>query len=178
MMKFISLFLILIFSINNAYCSSAMYSSIKTGEHFSVKNQASGDEAEPKARKYCEDEYGIGNCKLVYKTDYGGYGTIAIGGKSNGYSYGIPTQELADKGALRACEKNSKPKKSCYITSRWKDEGKRVYYKEYSNDGICGVNPANGMPISCATGTDQLGNYKGYNNGQLINPSTGQPARY
>jgi hypothetical protein len=165
---------------SSASASSAMYQSVTTGRHILVRNQASGDEAEPKALKHCEDEYGVGKCKLIYKTDYGGYGAIAIGNKSNGYAYGKGKQTKADRLALEACKEDSIPS-TCRITSRWHDEGKTVIVRENApqqGDGICGINGANGMPISCATGLDQLGNPNGYNNGRIINPSTGQPARY
>jgi hypothetical protein len=59
-MKLKILFITVLACTNNIYASSAIYSSIETGEHFLVRNQASGDEAEPKARRHCEDEYGIG----------------------------------------------------------------------------------------------------------------------
>ena len=180
MLKLFITIIFFIVNINNAYCSSAMYASIQTGEHFSVKNRASGDEADPKAKKYCEEKYGLGNCKLIYKTDYGGYGAIAIGNRSSSYAYGRGSQAKADKLALDSCKEDSRVN-TCRITSRWKDEGKRVYYTDYSqnsnNNDTCGVNPATGYPILCSTGLDVQGNPSGYKNGMHINQIT-QPNRY
>jgi hypothetical protein len=180
LIKIISSFLLVSISTNILASSACYTSTIHQRKHWVKINEANGDDAEPKAKQMCEEDEGVGKCKLIYKTDYGGYGAIAIGNKSNGYSKGASSQKLADFVAMRNCKINSIPS-TCRITSRWHDEGKTVIVRENApqqGDGICGINGANGMPISCATGLDQLGNPNGYNNGRIINPSTGQPARY
>ena len=164
-------FFILLFFTSNAYSSSCMYQDVITGQHFNKINMASGNEAEPLAKERCESEAGVGNCKLIYKTDYGGYGAIAIGNRSSSYAYGRGSQAKADKLALDSCKEDSKVN-TCRITSRWKDEGKRVYYStpnQNNDDEICGVNPATGYPILCSTGLDVQGNASGYKNGVHMN---------
>jgi hypothetical protein len=158
----------------NIYASSALYMSKITGEHWLVRNQASGEEAEPKARKHCEDNEGIGNCELIYKTDYGGYGAIAIGDKSQGYASGKGNQAKADRLSMKGCKEGSTAS-SCHITSRWHDEGKMVphYIWIYGNQGSgnsnknynengnpidCGVT-SNGLRKDCNTGRDGIGGY-------------------
>jgi hypothetical protein len=172
-MKFFIPIIFMLSLLPNAVASSAMYQDGKTGQHFLVRNQASGDEAEPRAKRHCEDDAGVGNCKLIYKTDYGGYGAIAIGNHSNGYAFGRGSQEKADRLSLGACQRRSNPE-TCKITSRWKDEGKTIIIKGEPAQNICGANPATGYAIDCATGLDVQGNPIGYKNGY----SNGQPNKW
>jgi hypothetical protein len=177
MYKLLIYILVGIYNINS-YASSAVYQDETTGQHYGKINEANGEDARVKAQEHCESK-AIGKCKLIYKTDYGGYGAIAIGNKSNGYAYGKGKQTKADRLALEACKEDSIPS-TCRITSRWHDEGKTVIEREnvqQSNDDVCGVNPATGYPILCSTGVDVQGNPSGYKNGMHINQIT-QPNRY
>jgi hypothetical protein len=169
----IKLFIFMLFCIlsNASFSSSAMYQSQITGKHFNKINMESGDSAEPLAKARCEEYSGVGNCKLIYKTDYGGYGAIAIGNHSNNYEYGRGSQVKADRLVLEDCKKMSTPN-TCKITSRWKDEGKIVIIKGEPAQNNCGANPATGYPIDCATGLDVQGNPIGYKNGVHMNQIT------
>jgi Domain of unknown function (DUF4189) len=119
----------------NCYAASAIYMSYVNRKHFIKINRATGDEAEPFAKRNCE-KWIVQNgepddkCLLVYKTNYGGYGSIAIGKKGQGYSLSNPTQERADRIAMEGCLKSSP---TCEVVSRWKDEGKTItVFKTYS----------------------------------------------
>ncbi|MET0463753.1 MAG: DUF4189 domain-containing protein [Chitinophagaceae bacterium] len=164
--KCIVLFFLYVFT-HVIYASSALYMNKIHGKHFLIKNAASGDEAEPQAKAYCEEESGIGNCELIYKTDYGGYGAIAVGNKSQGYSKGSPSQSLADKVSLRNCKIDSTPS-TCRITSRWHDEGKRIPRYKYiwvpDEENYDHNFNANGVPIYC--GVSRMGGAKDCNTGR------------
>jgi hypothetical protein len=132
-MRFIAIILLLIYS--NSYSASAIYMSYVNGQHFLVRHQATGDEAEPKAKRNCE-KWIIKNgepddkCIFVIKTNYGGYGAIAISKTGQGYALANPTQERADRIAMEGCLKSSP---TCEVVSRWKDEGKTItVFKTYS----------------------------------------------
>jgi len=167
--KMIKILILNIFLITNVYASSALYMSNITGKHFLVRNQASGAEAQPKALKHCIAHSGKNNCKLIYKTDYGGYGAIAIGDKSQGYAHGLSRQDLAEKYSIEKCQEDSLPS-TCHVVTRWKDEGKiiAIYnddnYMQQNNSNqdipysYCGSSTA-GLPLDCKTGRDGLGNY-------------------
>jgi hypothetical protein len=118
--------------VQQAQASSSLFWNTTTQKHYIVRNAANGAEAEPEALENCKKEAKKGQlCKNVYTTDSGGYGAIAIGDKSNGYIYGSPTQELADKVALRNCGYKSNPA-TCRISSRWLDKGRSLTDAEYA----------------------------------------------
>jgi hypothetical protein len=134
-MRFIAIILLLIYS--NSYSASAIYMSYVNGQHFLVRHQATGNEAEQKAKINCE-KWIIKNgepddkCILINKTNYGGYGSIAIGKKSQGYSQGNDTQKRSDDYAMEQCLLKSP---TCEVVSRWKDEGMKkvvTVFKTYS----------------------------------------------
>ena len=154
----------------NTYASSACYMDTITGQHFVKINQASGAEAQPKALRNCIKVTGTAKkCKLIYKTDYGGYGAIAIGDKSQGYAHGLSRQDLAEKYSIEKCQEDSLPS-TCHVVTRWKDEGKIIaiynddnyMQQENSNQntnnssGYCGVS-GSGSALNCQTGLDYYG---------------------
>jgi Domain of unknown function (DUF4189) len=136
-MKKLLTFMLGLFIYQNIFAASAIYMSYVNGKHFIKINRATGDEAEPFAKRNCE-KWILQNgepddkCLLVYKTNYGGYGSIAIGKKGQGYSLSNPTQERADRIAMEECLKSSP---TCEVVSRWKDEGMKkvvTVFKTYS----------------------------------------------
>ena len=151
----------------NTHASSSVYMDTITGKHFIVRNQASGAEAQPKALKYCIAYTGTAKkCKLIYKTNYGGYGAIAIGDKSQGYAHGLSRQDLAEKYSIEKCQEDSLPS-TCHVVTRWKDEGKIIaiynddnYTQQENNTPEpyrdCGISSA-GLPLDCKTGLDYYG---------------------
>jgi hypothetical protein len=161
----------------NLYASSSIYMNTIDRQHYIARNQANGEEARIKALKLCIETTGSAKkCKLIYKTDYGGYGAIAIGDKSQGYSYGARSQEISEEVSVRNCTKRSTPS-TCRVVTRWKDEGKiiAVYHgnamQNNNANANCGINGANGLAINCNTGTDVNGNFNGWNNGIAITPN-------
>jgi Domain of unknown function (DUF4189) len=134
-MKKLLTFMLGLFIYQNIFAASAIYMSYVNGKHFIVKNRATGDDAAPRALKHCE-EWIVQNgepddkCILINKTNYGGYGSIAIGKKSQGYSQGNDTQKRSDDYAMEQCLLKSP---TCEVVSRWKDEGKTItVFKTYS----------------------------------------------
>jgi len=154
----------------NLYASSSIYMNTVDGQHYIARNQATGEEARVKALKLCIETTGTAKkCKLIYKTNYGGYGAIAIGDKSQGYAHGLSRQDLAEKYSIEKCQEDSLPS-TCHVVTRWKDEGKIIaiynddnyMQQENSNQntnnssGYCGVS-GSGSALNCQTGLDYYG---------------------
>jgi hypothetical protein len=136
MKKIIILIIVYMFSVN-VFAASSIYMTYVNRKHFIKINEATGDDSVIKNKKRCEEwikergeEYD--RCILINKTDYGGYGSIAIGKKSQGYAQANDTQARSDKNAMEQCLIKS-PK--CEVVTRWKDEGKVIMMRVHKTYG-------------------------------------------